>query len=264
MDIPKLCGVAPALVTPVNADRAFQPRPYELLLERVYAAGVDGVYVCGQTGEGLQLPPSEGKRAVECAVGCTPTGKKVIAHIGAMSTAEAVELARHAARAGAHALSSLPPAGAYVFEEVRAYYECVATATDLPFLVYYFPSIAPVIRTLDQIFELCRIPNVVGLKFTDSDFFRLWALRRGGAVVFTSSGLPVLPPSSVYELWFIGSGGARPAGLVPPVLSGTAGTTAPLHAAGLTAGDVVGVTVEPAGGVQAPTTTPIVVLTLPA
>jgi len=88
------------------------------------------------------------------------------------------------------------------------------------------------------------------------------ASHRGGAVVFTSSGLPVLPPSSVYELWFIGSGGARPAGLVPPVLSGTVGTTAPLHASGLAAGDVVGVTVEPAGGVQAPTTTPIVVLTL--
>jgi len=81
------------------------------------------------------------------------------------------------------------------------------------------------------------------------------------SVVFTTTGLAELPPSSVYELWFIGSGGARPAGLLSPAPS-TAGTTPPLLASGLAGGDVVGVTVEPAGGVQSPTTTPIVVLTL--
>jgi anti-sigma-K factor RskA len=82
------------------------------------------------------------------------------------------------------------------------------------------------------------------------------------AMVFTSAGLPVLPPTSVYELWFIGSGGARPAGLVPPAPSD--GTPPPVLAPGLSGGDAVGVTVEPAGGSPAPTTTPIVVLTLSA
>jgi anti-sigma-K factor RskA len=83
------------------------------------------------------------------------------------------------------------------------------------------------------------------------------ASRRGAAAVFTSSGLPVLPPSSVYELWFIGSAGVRPAGLVP-----AGGATVPVLASGLSGDDAVGVTVEPAGGTNAPTTTPIVVLTL--
>jgi hypothetical protein len=75
--------------------------------------------------------------------------------------------------------------------------------------------------------------------------------------VFTSSGLPVLPPSSVYELWFIGSAGVRAAGLVPP-----GGARGPVFASGRYDDDAVGVTVEPAGGTSAPTTTPIVVLTL--
>lgn len=77
------------------------------------------------------------------------------------------------------------------------------------------------------------------------------------AMVFTGAGLPALPPTSVYELWFIGAGGARPAGLVPL-------TPAPVLAAGLAGGDAIGVTVEPAGGSPAPTSTPIVVLILPA
>lgn len=80
-----------------------------------------------------------------------------------------------------------------------------------------------------------------------------------GKVVFTSSGLRVLPPSEVYELWFIGTGGARPAGLVP---SPSDGSTTPVLAAGFAAGDKFGVTVEPAGGTAAPTTPPIVVMAL--
>jgi anti-sigma-K factor RskA len=81
-------------------------------------------------------------------------------------------------------------------------------------------------------------------------------------MVFTSSGLPVLPSSRVYELWFIGAGGARPAGLVPPAAAGA--PTPPVFASGLAGDDSIGITVEPAGGVPAPTTTPIVVMTVPA
>jgi anti-sigma-K factor RskA len=88
------------------------------------------------------------------------------------------------------------------------------------------------------------------------------ASPRAAAMVFTSFGLPVLPPASVYELWFIGAGGARPAGLVPAGPGGDHGT-APVLASGLSGGDAIGVTVEPAGGSAAPTTAPIVVLTLP-
>lgn len=90
------------------------------------------------------------------------------------------------------------------------------------------------------------------------------ASKSGRKMVFTSTGLPELPSTRVYEVWFIGSGGARPAGLVPRAMSGVARATSPLLASGLASGDAVGVTVEPAGGSQAPTTTPIIVLTIPA
>ncbi|MCW2933421.1 MAG: hypothetical protein JWM19_4383 [Actinomycetia bacterium] len=82
---------------------------------------------------------------------------------------------------------------------------------------------------------------------------------REAAFVFTSFGLRALPATEVYELWFIGHGGARPAGLVPAAEDGG---TSPVLASGLEPGDKVGVTVEPAGGTAAPTTTPIVVLAL--
>ena len=79
-------------------------------------------------------------------------------------------------------------------------------------------------------------------------------------MIFTSTGLPALPNNKVYELWLLSTGSARAAGLLPEP---TDGKTAPVLAAGLTSADKVGVTVEPAGGTSAPTTTPILVMTLP-
>ena len=79
-------------------------------------------------------------------------------------------------------------------------------------------------------------------------------------IVFTGSALPALPNSKVYELWLISSAAARPVGLLPEA---NAGKTGPVLASGLQAGDKVAMTVEPAGGTSSPTTTPILVMTLP-
>ena len=46
---------------------------------------------------------------------------------------------------------------------------------------------APSIQSTEQILELCAIPNVIGLKFTDSDFYQMWVIRQTGAVVFAGS-----------------------------------------------------------------------------
>jgi anti-sigma-K factor RskA len=85
--------------------------------------------------------------------------------------------------------------------------------------------------------------------------------RDEGKVVVTTRGLPALPVSKVYQLWFIGPPGVRSAGLVP---APSGGRTAPVLASGLRSGDVIGMTVEPAGGTSHPTTTPILLMSLPA
>lgn len=85
--------------------------------------------------------------------------------------------------------------------------------------------------------------------------------RSQGKVVVTTRDLPALPASKVYQLWFIGPPQVRSAGLLPPA---SGGRTAPVLASGLRAGDQLGMTVEPAGGTSRPTTTPILLMSLPA
>jgi len=179
-----LKGILAAALTPIDAEERFAPAAFDALLERLYTAGVDGIYVCGQTGEGLLQSVDQRKAVAEASVRWSPAGKQVIVHVGAYRTQDAVELARHASGLGVAAISSLPPIGPYSFGEIRAYYEAIARVSDVPVLVYFFPEVCPTIKTIEQILELCAIPNVAGLKFTDFDLFRLRLIKQSGAVIF--------------------------------------------------------------------------------
>jgi N-acetylneuraminate lyase len=180
----ELSGIIPAVVTPLTDEERFGAAAMERLLERLYSAGVHGFYICGQTGEGLQQPLAMRREVAEVAVRCTPPACKAIVHVGAARTADAVELARHASKIGAAAISSLPPAGSYSFPEIRSYYRAIAAAADVPVLVYFFPEVSQAIASVEQILELCAIPGVVGLKFTDFDLFKLSQIRRAGYTIF--------------------------------------------------------------------------------
>lgn len=184
---PVLEGIIPAVVTPLDAAGEFRADSFQQLLDRTYDAGTAGVYVCGNTGEGPQLHLAARKAAAEAAVRYSPAGKTVIVHTGAASTRDAIDLTRHAAEVGAHAVSSMPPSQYYSFEEILAYYREIASASPLPVLVYYIPVISQTTRSLEQIFELCAIDNVAGLKFTDSDLYKMSMISRAGRVIFNGS-----------------------------------------------------------------------------
>jgi N-acetylneuraminate lyase len=144
---------------------------------------VDGVYVCGSTGEGMVLPTCVRKKIVEVAVRNSPPRKQVIVHVGAWSFNETSELARHASVTGVTAISSLPPAGAS-FSELLEHYRSLAAMTSLPFLAYYFPAAGSGTLSLNQLEDICALPRVAGLKFTDYDLYTLSLLIRAGSTVF--------------------------------------------------------------------------------
>jgi anti-sigma-K factor RskA len=80
--------------------------------------------------------------------------------------------------------------------------------------------------------------------------------RSLGKAVVAMSGLGPLPESKTYELWFMGAGDPRPAGLLR-------GSGQPFVVAGLGEATQIGLTVEPAGGSPRPTTQPIFTAPVP-
>jgi anti-sigma-K factor RskA len=73
-------------------------------------------------------------------------------------------------------------------------------------------------------------------------------------------GLPALSGDQDYQLWYIGAGGAVSAGLLDTSVSANGGTAWRVLEGSLTAGDTIGMTVEPKGGSKQPTTAPIVAI----
>jgi len=175
-------GILPALMTPITANGAVDTGALERLVERLYEAGVHGLYVCGQTGEGLQQTVPMRKLALEAAMAASPRDKHVIAHVGSACVADAIDLARHAASKGVRAVSSLPPGGGLSYQEIRGYYTALAQASDVPLVLYFFPEVAPGLRA-EQVVELCSVPNVAGVKFTSFELNRIAEMNRAGAYV---------------------------------------------------------------------------------
>ncbi|HET9895846.1 MAG TPA: anti-sigma factor [Streptosporangiaceae bacterium] len=81
--------------------------------------------------------------------------------------------------------------------------------------------------------------------------------HRQHCLVFAAHGLAPLPHGQAYELWLMGPGGDRPAGMLRPAAGGMAG---PAVVFGLSPGDEIGLTIEPAEGSAEPTSVLIVVI----
>lgn len=182
MNSSTLQGIYPAIVTPLHDNQEVATDVTARLLEHLLAAGVDGVYAAGSTGEGMFLDRKQRKILVDCLMEHLPEGKKLLVHVGCPTVEDAIDLAKHAAQAGAHAISSLPPHGSP--RDVHKYYERLAAESPLPLILYYFPQACPwAFQNPGEIRELCSLPNIVAVKFTDYNLFLLQQLSSDGVPV---------------------------------------------------------------------------------
>jgi N-acetylneuraminate lyase len=179
----KIAGIFPALVTPLAEDGSVNIEALEKLLDRAFRAGCDGVYLCGSTGEGTLLDEASRRQIVETAMQNVPHGKHVIVHVGAWSLDVSEDLAKHAERCQASAISCIRPQMVN-HAEMLAWYTALASCTDLPFLAYYFPASIGEPLDVDQLSEICEMPGVAGIKYTDYDLYTLSLLTRSGYRIF--------------------------------------------------------------------------------
>ena len=168
-------GIFPATATPFDAGGRFDPPAMRKLVRHQLDAGVDGVYICGGTGEGLLMTREERQEAVETVVDEVGGEAVVIDHVGAFRTDETVALARHASEAGADAIAALPPAYFYKPDDdgLVRYYAAISQVSDVPVLVYNIPQRTGITMTESLFDRLLEIDNVVGMKDSSGDIFAL-------------------------------------------------------------------------------------------
>jgi 4-hydroxy-tetrahydrodipicolinate synthase len=158
-------GSLVAMVTPFREGRVDEAKLRDLVEFHV-ANGTDGLVPCGTTGESPTLTHEEHKRVVEIVIEQAGDRLPVVAGTGSNSTAEAIELTRHAAEAGAAgALLVTPyynkPTQQGLFEHFRTIAHAVP---DLPLIVYNIQGRTAVNLETETLARLARIPNIVGVK----------------------------------------------------------------------------------------------------
>lgn len=175
----KLKGIIPALMTAFDAQmRAISKEKTTALIHRLADAGVHGLYIGGSSGEMLFCSVSERMELLETVMeACGEL--TIIAHTGALTTADAIELSRHAESVGAHAISSVTPLYyKYSYREIWTYYSRLCDAVGIPVIIYNIPALTGTVLNFEQLSELLSIDGVGGMKFTSSDFFLLNRLKQ--------------------------------------------------------------------------------------
>ncbi|MEW9570327.1 dihydrodipicolinate synthase family protein [Rhodanobacter sp. Si-c] len=172
-------GVIPAITTPFTADdavdHAFLARHAKWMID----AGCTGVVPLGSLGEAATLGFEEKVAIMRTLVEALAGRAPVIAGIAALSTAEAVRLAKAAAKAGCGGLMVLPP---YVYStdwrEMGAHARAIIEATDLPCMLYNNPVAYKTDFQPGQVAELATAyPHLQAIKESSGDVRRFAALR---------------------------------------------------------------------------------------
>jgi 4-hydroxy-tetrahydrodipicolinate synthase len=162
---PIFTGSFVALVTPFRNGKVDEATLRELV-EMHAASGTDGLVPCGTTGESPTLSHDEHKRVVEVVVEAARKRMKILAGTGSNSTSEAIELTRHAEKAGADgALVVNPYYNKPTQEGLYRHFRAVAESVALPIVVYNIQSRTAVnIETATMSRLVKDVKNVRGVK----------------------------------------------------------------------------------------------------
>lgn len=163
-------GAATALVTPMNQDGSVNFNRLESLVDEQIKAGIDGLIICGTTGEKSTLRYDEHVKVIEVA--CKAAAKRVpiIAGTGSNDTVYSVELCDDAEKVGADAFLMVTPYYNKASQKgLVAHYNYIADRVNKPIILYNVPSRTGVSIAPETYKELSKHPNIVATKEANGD-----------------------------------------------------------------------------------------------
>lgn len=174
----KFEGILPALITPLREDnKSVNETSVRRLVELHLEQGANGFYVLGGTGEGLVMGREEREYMCETVIDQVKGRKPVICHVASMNVEETIALAKHAEKAGADAVASVPPFFFYYDgTDIYNYYKKIAENIHIPLIIYYHPA-AQKDMEASLIAHIFEIDNVTGVKWSSQNLFEMMKLR---------------------------------------------------------------------------------------
>lgn len=173
-------GIFVALLTPFDDDNKINEASIKKLVEFNIAEGVDGFYVGGSTGESMVMTTEERKQIFKCVAEQVNGRVTIIAHVGAISTDAAIEMAQYAESLGYDAISAVAPFYySFSYEAIRKYYEDIVNSVEkTPMIIYNFPNSGGFAFTAEMANEIFKNEKFIGIKHTSGDMFTLQQFKQ--------------------------------------------------------------------------------------
>jgi 4-hydroxy-tetrahydrodipicolinate synthase len=166
-------GSFTALVTPFK-DGALDEKAFRALVGWQIAEGTNGLVPVGTTGESPTLSHDEHKRVVEWCVDEAKGRVPVVAGSGSNSTQEAIDLSRHAEKAGADAVLVVTPYYNKPTQEgLYQHFKAIDDAIGIPILVYNIPGRSVIDMSVDTMKRLFELKNIAGVKDATANMVRV-------------------------------------------------------------------------------------------
>ncbi|MET0444608.1 MAG: 4-hydroxy-tetrahydrodipicolinate synthase [Pseudorhodoplanes sp.] len=166
-------GSYTALVTPFKHG-ALDEAAFRALVSWQIAEGSHGLVPVGTTGESPTVSHDEHRKVIEWCIDEVRGRVPVIAGAGSNSTKEAVELARHAEKAGADAVLVVTPYYNKPTQEgMYQHFKAINDAIGIPILIYNIPPRSVVDMSVETMTRLFELKNIVGVKDATANLARV-------------------------------------------------------------------------------------------
>ena len=174
----QLKGMVAAAFTPMTADGNVNLPAIDAYADWIATSQLEGIFVCGTTGESLSLTTEERKSILEKWIKAADHRYKVIAHVGSNSLMEAIDLAHHAVEQGADAIAAMAPSffkPGSVKELIDFFTPIAHAAEELPFYYYNMPSMTGISLSVAEFLHEGKkvMPTLVGCKFTHNNLMEM-------------------------------------------------------------------------------------------
>jgi 4-hydroxy-tetrahydrodipicolinate synthase len=171
----RLKGIVAAMVTPFHDDESVDEDGLRAVTRYLIEQGIHGLFPGGSQGEFFSLNFDERCRVLEVTLDEAQDRAFVVAHVGAITTREAVALARHAEAAGADAAAAMTPFFLKPSQdELYQYFADLASSVSIPILAYNNPGRTGVDLPPATVARIARdVPNFVGIKDSSGDLSQL-------------------------------------------------------------------------------------------
>jgi len=175
----KLEGAFTALITPFKDSGAIDEEGLRRNVDFQIEKGITGLVPCGTTGESATLTHAEHKKVVEIVIDEANGRVPVIAGTGSNSTAEAIDLTKHAFEAGAdYCLLISPYYNKPTQKGVIAHFRAVAAESEGGIILYNVPSRTSLNLEADTVIRLAEVDNIVGIKEASGNLEQIMRIIR--------------------------------------------------------------------------------------